>query len=79
MSTPAPSLDSKPSEVIAAEVRAHLARRGMSLRGFEQLLGVPQLWAVRRVGPSRTVDLTIEDLYLIASALELHPANLLDP
>lgn len=80
MSTPATDATVTPSpssETIAAEVRAHLARRGMSLTAFEQLLGVPKLWAIRRIGPSRSVDPTIEDLSLIASALEVPLAELL--
>lgn len=72
-------VEAKPSEVIAAEVRAHLARRGMSLRAFEHMLGVPTLWAVRRVGPSRSVDITVEDLFLIATALDVSPSSLLAP
>lgn len=80
MSTPANvTADLSPSEVVAGEVRAHLARRGMSLRAFEAELGVSALWAVRRVGPSRSIDLTLEDLSLIASALGLAPADLLAP
>lgn len=77
MSSASVTPDVRPSESVAAEVRSLLARRGLSLTKFEQELGVPFMWAIRRVGPSRTVDLTLEDLYRIADALDVAPADLL--
>lgn len=72
-------VESNPSATVAAEVRAHLARRGMSLTEFEQRLGVPRMWAIRRVGPSRSIDLTLEDAQRIADTLDVPLLDLLTP
>lgn len=73
------TLETSPSAAVAGEVRAHLARRGMSLTEFEQRLGVPRMWAIRRVGPSRSIDLTLEDATRIADALDVPLLDLLTP
>ena len=57
------------SQRIAAEVRAEMARRGLSARRFALQLGVSNMWVNRRVGMHADQDLTLEDLERISSAL----------
>ncbi len=77
--TPAAETDHTLSDVVAGEVRAELARRGLSLRAFARQLDVPEHWAVRRLAAGRSVPLTLEDLELIAGALGLSPTWFLLP
>jgi transcriptional regulator with XRE-family HTH domain len=58
-----------PSRRLAAEIRAELARRGLSNRRFAMMLGVNYMWVNRRIGMSANQDLTLEDLDRIAAAL----------
>jgi len=75
--TPAVESGQTLSELVAGNVRAELARRGMSLRAFTRQLDVPEHWAVRRLSASRSVSLTLEDVDLIAGALDLPLSELL--
>lgn len=67
------------SDHVAAEVRARLARDGISLTAFSDTLGVPALWVLRRFGPSRTVSINVDDLATVADALGVSAADLLRP
>lgn len=77
MST-APVASVSPSDFAAGEVRAELARRGLSLTRFAEDLGVPSMWTIRRLGPSRSVDLTLEDASRVAAALGWELVDLID-
>lgn len=55
----------------AEEVRVQLARQGGSIRKLADEMGVSHVWLTRRVGPSRTVELTLEDAQRIARAAGL--------
>lgn len=79
MSTEAPeTAPGGPSEYLAAEVRAELSRRGLSIARFATMLDRPYIWTVRRVAPSRTVDVTLEEAAEIAAALGLELVDLID-
>ena len=62
-------------EQVAAELRAHLARRRMSGRRLAKLLGESQTWVSRRLAGQ--VPLDTDDLEKIAEALDLTPMELL--
>jgi len=57
------------SQRIAAEVRAEMARRGLSARKFALQLGVSNMWVNRRVGMHADQELTLEDLERISASL----------
>lgn len=67
-----------PSAFAASEVRAELGRRGVSLTKFAEDLGAPLMWVNRRVGPKRTVDLSLEDAERIAAGLGWQLVDLID-
>lgn len=72
-----------PSDYLAAEVRVELARRGLSIAKFATTLDLPgvdhpALWATRRLGPSRNVDVTLEEASQIAAALGWELVDLID-
>jgi len=59
---------------IAAEVRAELARQGLTQQQLADRLGVRQWWVSRRVaedGSRRPVAITAAELVLIAGALRV--------
>lgn len=73
------TLEAAPQHVLAANVRALLARRGTSSRSFADDLGVSPVWLSRRIGLSPSVDVTLNDAQRIADALDVALADLLTP
>lgn len=65
------------SETVAEEVRAILARRGLSQRSFAATIGQPEHWLQRRIAHGRSVSLTLEDVALIADGLGVGVRDLL--
>lgn len=57
------------SEAVAANVRSHLAREGVSLTAFANRLELPPLWVLRRFGPSRSIAISVDDLAVVAESL----------
>lgn len=77
---PLPRLDDTPAappfrELVAAELRAHLARQRLSGRALAKMLGENQTWVSRRLAGH--VPLDTDDLQRIAEALGLTPMELL--
>lgn len=77
---PLPRLDDTPAappfrELVAAELRAHLARQRLSGRALAKRLGENQTWVSRRLAGH--VPLDTDDLQRIAEALGLEPMELL--
>jgi transcriptional regulator with XRE-family HTH domain len=67
-----------PSRLIAAEVRAEMARRGISARALSlKLGGVSYMWVTRRIGVNADQELTFEDLDRIAAALGVPASKLI--
>lgn len=66
----------EPSRALAREVRAECARQGLSTRALADRMGTPHTWLARRISPRATVDLTMEDMWLMADALGVSPAKL---
>lgn len=67
-----------PSRRIGAEVRAEMARRGLSARALAlKIPGVSYMWVTRRVGTKADQDITFEELEMIAGALEVSVAKIL--
>lgn len=62
-------------EQVAAELRAHLARRRLSGRALAKLLDENQTWVSRRLAGQ--VPLDVDDIQRIAEALGLTPLELL--
>lgn len=62
-------------ELVAAEVRAHLARRKISGRQLGRLLGESQTWVSRRLNADTPMD--VDDLDRVAEALGMSPIELL--
>ncbi|WP_367174130.1 helix-turn-helix domain-containing protein [uncultured Deinococcus sp.] len=60
---------------VAGEVRAHLARRRISNRGFAAALGTTPAWIDRRL--NGTTAMTTDDLELFAEALGISVGELL--
>lgn len=77
---PLPRLDDTPAappfrELVAAELRAHLARQRLSGRALAKMLGENQTWVSRRLAGH--VPLDTDDLQRIAEVLGLTPMELL--
>lgn len=62
-------------ELLAAEVRAHLARQRLSNRKFARMLGLQPTWIDRRL--NGTTPMTADDIELFANALHLTPEQLM--
>jgi hypothetical protein len=69
MATQAAAATPAPSRRIAAEIRAELARQGISNRRLAVTMGVSYQWVNRRVGMHADVDLTFEEVDRIAAAI----------
>jgi transcriptional regulator with XRE-family HTH domain len=63
--------------MVAAEVRAELARRGISARKLAAKIGVSPMWVNRRVMMHADTDMTLEDLSRIADAMDVPVAKFL--
>ena len=66
-----------PNEVVAAEIRAEMARRQCRQADLTQVLGVSQSGVSARL--AGRIPLSVTDLVLIAHWLEIDPARLLSP
>jgi hypothetical protein len=58
------------AQYVAAEIRAELARRKMSIRGFAETLGVNHLWVNRRIS-TMTTEMSPDDIEFMADGLGL--------
>jgi transcriptional regulator with XRE-family HTH domain len=79
MSTQTTATAPGPSRRIAAEIRAELARQGLSSRRLALALGVSYQWVNRRISPKADVDLTFEEVDLIAGAIGVPATKLVVP
>lgn len=61
--------------LVAAEIRAHLARKRISGRQLARMLDEPPSWAARRLAGDTAMD--ADDLERIAEALGMDPVELL--
>ena len=61
----------------AAEIRAEIARQGLSRRAFAMKLGVSYPWVARRIGTTADVDMTLEDIVKMTQALGISAQGLL--
>lgn len=66
-----PRTPNTPSKLVAAEIRAEIARQGLSQRIVTSRLHVSGPWLSRRIGSTADVDLTFEDTVRIAEALNV--------
>jgi hypothetical protein len=71
--------DGDASRIVAAELRAEIARQGLSTHAVAQRIGTYDVWLSRRISPSGEVALTIDDVTRIAAALECPMDRLLRP
>ncbi len=60
-------------DTVAREVRAEMARRGLSQDALAKMLGERQWWVSKRL--TRKIPFGIEDLDRIAQALDLPPEH----
>jgi transcriptional regulator with XRE-family HTH domain len=58
-----------PSRLVAAEIRAEMARQGMSQRRLATLIGTNYTWCQRRISVGAELELTVDDVQDIAEAL----------
>jgi transcriptional regulator with XRE-family HTH domain len=65
------------SRLIAAEIRAEMARQGLSQREVAKRLNVSDIWISRRVSPKSTVQITVEEVEAMAEALGVSSQRLL--
>ena len=63
------------SGAVAAELRAELGRQRVTVRALADKLGRPRSWVQRRLSGE---VLTLDDLHLIATALDLDPRSLFE-
>lgn len=64
------------NNVVAAEIRATMARQEVSAQELATRLGVSKMWVSRRT--SGQTRLTLDDVARIAAALEVDSAQLLN-
>ncbi len=62
---------------IAGEIRAEMARQGMSQQALADRIGVGQPYISRRLAPDATVAVDVVDLVRIAEALNVTPQKFL--
>lgn len=77
MTAAAPETPATLSDALAGEIRARLARLGKSQKALAAEIGASEIWLSRRISPTRTVALDVDDLVLIARALDTTPTELL--
>jgi transcriptional regulator with XRE-family HTH domain len=66
---------STPGELVAANIRAEVARRALTQQQLADMLGVGQWWISRRL--TGNVPISADDLVRIAAALGVPAATLL--
>lgn len=62
---------------VAGEIRAIAARQGVSHADLARRIDRTPMWLSRRLSPSTLQPMTVDDLQLIAAALEVDPADVL--
>lgn len=67
------------SRLIAAEIRAELARRGFTSRQFALQHGLNEMWLNRRIGRKASIDMTFEEVDQLAGMLDVDVQVLLAP
>lgn len=63
---------------VASEIRAEIARQGITQSIIADRLHVGPMWVSRRINPDRRVPLDLDDLERIAGALGIPVASLLE-
>lgn len=71
MTTTTLGVTERPSQLVASEIRAELGRQGRSQRWLSGVLHHNQSWVSTRVSTTATVDLTVDEIAEIASALNV--------
>ena len=61
----------RPSSILAAEIRASVAREGVNMAELARRLDVPQAWVSRRIGRGANIDITLDEAVQIAEALNI--------
>lgn len=72
-----PHMSESPSEAVAGQLRAEMARRRVDTRELAQRVGKSRMWVSRRM--TGETALTIDDAHLVADALGIDPSVLLAP
>lgn len=62
---------------VASEIRAEMARRGITQSTLADKLGKPQQWVWRRLNSASRQPISLDDLAVIAQALDVEPAELI--
>lgn len=63
------------NDLVAAELRAHAARKGVTGRGVADRLDLPPMWVQRRLSGTATVS--VEDLVRISEGIGVYPLDVL--
>lgn len=63
---------------VASEIRAEMARQGITQSILADRLTVTQMWVSRRINTDRRTPITLDDLDRIAGALNLPAASLIE-
>lgn len=73
-----PETTSQLSELVASEIRAEMARRGINQSTLADKVGEHPTWVGRRVNAvtTRRAPITLDDLERIADALDLDPLTI---
>lgn len=75
MSTPSPAPPAPSfSDAVAAEIRAEIARQGLSRGAAADRIGVPDYWLTNRL--SGRTSISLDDLHRIATGLGINPRQL---
>ena len=74
--TTTPIRPSSPSRFLAGEIRAEMARQGLSQRDLAERLGFTHPWVTRRIGRNAVTDFTLEDLVKVSEALGVKAEDL---
>ena len=64
------------SGTVAAEIRAELARQGMTMAALGEQMGRSADWVQRRIAVTRTIPLSVDDLSRISHVLGVPVARL---
>ena len=76
MHTPPTANPSQLSERVASEIRAEMARRGITQSTLAERLGEHQPWVSRRINPTRRAPISVDDLERIARVLDVSADDL---
>lgn len=71
-----PTLNTSPiNESVAAELRAHAARKNITGRNLADRLELPAMWVSRRL--SATVAISVDDLVTLSDGIGVYPLDVL--